>query len=133
MDDTARITALEVTMAERDRRYGERFDAQERANSLALDAAEKAVLKAEGAAEKRFEAVNEFRATLTDQAATFATRVEMISELRAMSARLERIESHDALTAGRGTGMSQLWGFIVGASGLVVGIVMVVAAVKGHP
>lgn len=38
------------------------------------DAADRAVLKAEAANERRFESVNEFRTQLADQAGTFATR-----------------------------------------------------------
>lgn len=83
---------------ERDCRYRERFEAQEKAVSVALAAVEtrmierleaarrehaaalaandKAIAKQEIAAEKRFEAVNEFRAQLSDQAATFMPRAE---------------------------------------------------------
>jgi hypothetical protein len=43
---------------ERDNKYGARFDATERATSTAMKSAETAVLKAETAAEKRFECVS---------------------------------------------------------------------------
>jgi hypothetical protein len=49
-----------------DKRYAERFNAQSEALNIALAAAEKAVLKAETAAERRFESVNEFRGSLND-------------------------------------------------------------------
>ena len=45
--------------------------------AFALQAAEKAVTKAELAAEKRFESVNEFRNQLKDQTGTFITRNEL--------------------------------------------------------
>jgi hypothetical protein len=55
-----------------------RLEEQVKANSekvqIALAASEKAIMKAETATEKRFEAVNEFRQTLSDQAANFVTR-----------------------------------------------------------
>ena len=121
----AEVEVIKATLSERDRRYGERFDAQERANSLALDAAEKAVLKAEGAAEKRFEAVNEFRATLADQAGSFATRAEMNAEFRAVNAALSRLETKDASNAGRGSGMTQLWGYLVGGAGIIIAVVTI--------
>lgn len=44
--------------------------------SSAREFAEKAVLKAEISADKRFESVNEFRSTLSDQAGTFMPRKE---------------------------------------------------------
>lgn len=55
----------------------QRFKAQEQAVAFALASAEKAVTKAELAAEKRFESVNEFRNQLKDQTGTFITRNEM--------------------------------------------------------
>lgn len=55
----------------------QRFKAQEQAVAFALQAAEKAVTKAELAAEKRFESVNEFRNQLKDQTGTFITRNEL--------------------------------------------------------
>ncbi len=70
-----------------DLRYQQRFDAQQKALSdssdagkemvnAALASADRAVTKAEVSAERRFESVNEFRATLADQAATFLPRSE---------------------------------------------------------
>lgn len=54
--------------------YRTLLDSQAAQVSLALDAADKAITKAESATEKRLEAVNEFRAQLGDQAKTFLTR-----------------------------------------------------------
>jgi hypothetical protein len=110
------IESLERVLTERDRRYTERFAAQEGANKLALEAAEKAVLKAENASEKRFEAVNEFRATLSDQAATFITRKEVEALMLAVNATLGRHESSAANISGRGSGMGQLLGWLVAAA-----------------
>jgi|ERR1051326_2162380 hypothetical protein len=61
--------------------------AQDEKVQLALTSAEKAITKAETATEKRFEAVNEFRQTLSDQAATFATK-EKVDDLSAQVSRL---------------------------------------------
>lgn len=49
---------------------------QERAVETALSAAKEAVSKAEVATEKRFDAVNEFRGQMADQAAMFLPREE---------------------------------------------------------
>ena len=53
-----------------------RFGDQSKAIDAALAAAEKAVTKAEIATEKRFDSVNEFRKTLSDQASGFLQRGE---------------------------------------------------------
>lgn len=97
----AALSAQARLLEEVDRRYEQRFEAQEQAVSLALarvdkefhehlaqvraethaalEAADKAIAKAEAATEKRFEGVNEFRAQLADQARTFISRTESLS------------------------------------------------------
>jgi small-conductance mechanosensitive channel len=66
--------------------------AAERAVATALLSAEKAVGKAEVAAEKRFESVNEFRAQLTDQAATFVRRDEVDIRIRSLTEKVSEVE-----------------------------------------
>lgn len=81
--------------------------------AIALTSAEKAVTKAEAATEKRFDSVNEFRKTLSDQASSFVTRVEYDT----LKERIDRSE-------GKSLGLSAGWGYLVG----IVGIVIAVAA-----
>ena len=120
-------------LAEMDLRYQQRFDAQNTALdaarlaakegvTTALTAAEKAVNKAEIAAEKRFESVNEFRAQLTDQAATFLQRNEyetahqsVVEKIADLSARLDRTE-------GAKTGLDSGWKILIAAATLALGI-----------
>lgn len=84
-----------MLIAASDRRYEQRFmdsnvavnaalAAQEKAVAAALIAANVAVAKAEVAAERRFESQNEFRAQLTDQAATFIRRTEVDALIKSM-------------------------------------------------
>ena len=56
--------------------YNQRFADLESKTTLALSESDKAKTKAESATEKRFEGVNEFRATLADQAARLIPREE---------------------------------------------------------
>lgn len=63
--------------------------AAERAVQAALVSAEKAVTKAEIASDKRFEATNEFRQQLSDQAATFISRSEADTRIIALGDRLD--------------------------------------------
>jgi hypothetical protein len=60
--------------------------------AVALAASEKAIGKAELASERRFEGVNEFRATLSDQAATFLPRAEYSVQHKSMADRLDAME-----------------------------------------
>jgi hypothetical protein len=59
-----------------DEKYEQRFIASKESVNTALMSAQQAVSKAETAAEKRFDAVNEFRATLADQQRTLMPRAE---------------------------------------------------------
>jgi hypothetical protein len=69
--------------------------------SLALAAAEKAIDKADIATEKRFEGVNEFRATLTDQARTFIGRPEYTTAQKSLNDKLDIAASRLSRLEGR--------------------------------
>jgi len=136
----AQQTAMSTALAAADRAVG-----------TAMTAAEKATAKAEIAADKRFDAVNEFRAQLADQAATFMPRGEADTRLRAMSDRvgadaersnvrhaeletrlvraMTELTSRVDMAAGRSTGVSASWGYLIGAVGLIGGIVALVLRV----
>jgi phosphopantetheinyl transferase (holo-ACP synthase) len=87
---------IERTLNERDRIYGERFTSQKDAVAAALASAKEAVTKAEMAAEKRFEGVNELRGMANDILAKTMTRVEAEAELKAFDAKLVAVvESWD--------------------------------------
>ena len=86
-------------MAELDLRYQQRFEAQEKAMAAALAAAERAVLKAEAASEKRFESVNEFRSVLIAQSATLATKSEVDGAIKGLIDKsTDRLEWQDSWT-----------------------------------
>jgi hypothetical protein len=87
----AKVAAQRELMDERDRRYEERFKAMDEKTGLALTSSEKAVTKAETATEKRFDAVNEFRGQLKDQASTLISRVEVDARFVAQNEKLESI------------------------------------------
>lgn len=130
---------LERISTERDRRYEQRFDAQERAIaaalaaqkeavSAALQAADRAVLKAEVAVEKRLEGQNEFRGQLADQARLFMPRTETqveFSNIRekidTLASRTSVLERSQAAGAGKGAGLQAGWIYLLGAVSLLGG------------
>lgn len=65
----------------------------DRAVQAALASAEKAITKADIATEKRFESVNEFRATLADQQNTFLSRPEYDANHKNLSDRVSALET----------------------------------------
>lgn len=113
-------------MDEREKRYEQRFRAQEEADR-----------KLEATTSARFSSVNEFRAALTDQTATFMPRSEAeqrakqteerqaLFEQRA-SETFGRITSRLDLTAGRSSGFDKGWGYLVGALGTILAIIAIV-------
>ncbi len=87
-----KINSVITVADERDRRYEDRFKATDEKTSLALAGSEKAVTKAEAATEKRFDAVNEFRGTLSDQAASLLPRAEANANFRAYDEKIEEMK-----------------------------------------
>ena len=92
------------------------LQAAEKAISAAMAAAEKAVTKAETAAEKRFDSVNEFRAAMKDQTVNFADKTQV-------DFRLGTIEKKIDNWTGQVTGISSMWGIIIGIVGLAFGLI----------
>lgn len=95
---------------ERDRRYEQRFDASQEALRTALMALE-----------GRLQGVNEFRATLSDQAATFATRDQLDALRDAIHVLTSRIERAEGSRAGLSTGWAVLIG-VVSVGAVIVGL-----------
>lgn len=104
---------LVALAAESDRRHEQRFIGQERALALAV-----------AGVNERLGGMNEFRAALSDQAATFVTRAElktMQTTIEALTSRLDRQE-------GSSKGMTAAWGILLGAVGLLGAIITIALA-----
>jgi len=103
--------AVQAALAAADKAVASALLAADKAVASMLLAQKEAVLKAEIATEKRFEGVNEFRATLADQATNLLPRseymvghnslIERLAQIEIKStgylARNEHIGAHDAL------------------------------------
>lgn len=136
-EDVSLKEYFERILAEKDAAYAQRFEAQEKAVEAALIAQKEAVQKAETAAEKRFDSVNEFRAQLSDQATTFMPRREAESSMRAMTEKYEQLaktnaDNIDALerrqdrNEGRSSGLGAGWGYLVGGIGIVGAVIGII-------
>ena len=153
------LNTRDALLAERDRRYEQRFVDQEKAILTALATSSKAIDKAETATELRFQGVNEFRQTLSDQAAQFITRTEVTAgtarnteRIQEIATRLEGALSRTEATAserrlesrindlekrvterdGRGTGLNAGWVYLIGLIATIGVIVTVYLALRGH-
>lgn len=88
---------------ERDRRVTQKFDDMQ-----------EAIGKAETASEKRFDAVNEFRSTLSDQAATLISRREVEAMLQTISTRVSDLGQQVDRNTGRDSGIGVGWSVLLG-------------------
>lgn len=104
-----------------------RFEAQEKAVTAALSAADRAVSKAEIASEKRFDSVNEFRSALADSARLLMPRAESEQSYKVLASKLEILEGRVNARDERGAGASQSWVVV----GLVISVLANVALIFG--
>lgn len=122
-----------------DRRYAQQFtssqeavlsalNAAQTAVNAALSAAEKAVTKAEIASEKRFDNVNEFRATLADQQRTLMPRTEVELIIQSLRDIASTNAKNIASLSGAKSGMKDGWGYIVGIVGILAALFSFITA-----
>lgn len=102
---------------------------QKEATEAAMRSSAMAINKAEAAAEKRFEGVNEFRNTLSDQQRTLMPRQEaevinkaMLDKLQALTERMDRDE-------GRGSGVHTGWLLALGVVSLISVLISIAVAI----
>jgi hypothetical protein len=133
----AQLCAIQKFIDERDRRYEERFKAMDEKTGLALTSSKEAVTKAEVATEKRFDAVNEFRGTLSDQAATLLPRAEATARFTSYDEKIEEIKrdivalrESRSQSQGRSSGFSAAWGIAVSILFLAIAVVGLILKIK---
>jgi len=127
----AYVAHNEAIRVESDRRYEQRFKAQEAAVQSALASSALATQKAEIANEKRFESVNEFRATLADQAGTFISRTEVEQLIRSLDDKVDLTTGRMDRLEGRAGGFNATWGYLVGAVVVLGGLLTIITAIVG--
>lgn len=134
MEDVTLKEYLIQLIANNDKRYEQRFNDTKIAVDAALIAADKAVTaalagqkeavtKAEVAAEKRFESVNEFRSTLANQQRSLMPRQEYEANHKALADRIDKIESKELVVEGKGGGIKEGWGWAVAVIMFIIALV----------
>lgn len=136
------VKRLDAMLREKDLRDQQRFDAQQKALTDALLAAEKAVTaaltaantavtKAEVANEKRLDGVNEFRRTVQDLTQFLVTKAEINPQMEAVREKIAELTDRFNRREGSGEGASKLWGYALGALGAVAILVVFVKDLLG--
>lgn len=133
MQTEARLGIIEAVLEERHRYYLTMFAAQSAAVRASIEAASTAVAKAEGATDKRFESVNEFRASLTDMTARLMPRSEADQQATALGSRIDALkeamgvlQNQLASLQAKGQGMQAGWTYLLGAiaaAGALFGVI----------
>jgi hypothetical protein len=141
------LVALREVVHLKDAKYETQFKSLEAAlqaqlialrenTALAFTASEKAISKAETASEKRFESVNEFRQTLTDQAATFMQRAQVETLMSNMNEKVNlltvRVERNEGIGAGVESSKAANTTQNNWAIGLVVGLAVSIVEIVLH-
>ena len=137
--DTARASAVALLLA-KEAAVNDQIESQHRESAVAINSVREtmsvsltnqatAVAKAEDANEKRFASVNEFRATLSDQATKFIARSEVEQRFTSMNEKIVDMSSRMDRNEGRGSGLNAGWGYLVAGLGLLLTVVSVGVAV----
>jgi hypothetical protein len=121
------IDSLRDLIYANDRRYEQRFLDSKTAVDAALSAAKEAVIKAEVAADKRFESVNEFRGTLADQQVRLIPRAEVLVLIQGMQEKVDNLKIEMARLQQERLGVIS-W---VGSAAGVIGFLFLVFSLIG--
>lgn len=134
----ARVERLDGAIAAVDRLTDAKFvtfrtliDSEAQKVQLALEASNQAISKKEAADEKRFEAVNEFRGQLRDQAATLLPRAEADVRLTSMSGRIDELTNRLNRMTGSDEGESATRSLQSRATAQTIAICVAVVAALG--
>ena len=117
--DTIYIHFLRI-IEDLDRRIQERFESGDRRTEIAMAASEKAISKAEAASDKRFDSVNEFRQTLTDQANHFMPRGEFAARLETIDKSLSALTLRVQASESRGQGLQSGWAILIAVATIAI-------------
>lgn len=87
------------------------------------NASEKAIAKAEASVEKRFDTYDKAVQALRDLVNNAMPRAEVITLVKASTDKIGDLTDRINRNEGKGAGMGQIWGYIVGAGGVIVAMV----------
>lgn len=119
---------LEAQIAALREAFTAQISTQKEALVAALAASDKAVLKAEVASEKRFDSVNEFRLTLSDQQRELATKSEVDLRFKALEDRINAVVEDQREMKGRAGATTDVKRDNRSDVGMIVGIIGVAIA-----
>jgi hypothetical protein len=114
---------------ERDRRYSEVNIEREKALKIKEEADKAALGLAREIQSYKDEKANQLREQITGERGSFATKEDLAAAQREISAQLAPITAFVSASTGSSKGLKEGWGFLVGAVGLVGGVIVAVIAI----
>jgi hypothetical protein len=105
------------------------IELQAEKSAASLAASDKAISKAEVATEKRFESVNEFRQTLSDQTKSFISKVEFEALRDTNGSRIADLASRLDKLEGKAVGLNAGWIYLLGGLSAAGTVASIIAAV----
>lgn len=95
-------------------------------------ASDKAIIKAEMAADKRSDASNEIRAAMVDQQKNFADKVQTEFRFSTLEQRMGEISTILSTTSGKSTGIGASVALLLQVISAIVSVVAVIIVLRGH-
>lgn len=123
----SQIQQVNVLINANDKNYNQRFDNVIEATKNALAASDRAVTKAESASEKRFDAVNEFRATLADQQRNLMPRGEVEILIKAINEKIDSLNITTISRQSKDTGTREGIGTVALVAGLISTLIVIIS------
>jgi len=102
-----------------------RFESLEKQLIASIDDQRRAITKAETAADRRFDGVNEFRASLSDQQRTLIPRLEFEAMRDAMVEKIATLERQLLSQTTRSSTWNQGWLLIVSIGSLILTLILI--------
>ncbi len=112
---------VDVRFNEADKRYEQRFAAQQEAMRSALAAANTASDKEETNAALWRSSANEWREAMNDRERQFLPRAEAAQIVKAIEERIADLKEYRDKSEGQGQGIGAVWAWVVAALGVLVG------------
>lgn len=137
MDEVSLKEYLEALLAEHDKRNRQRFNAQEKTVSAALEATKQAINKADEASkesitkseiavEKRSDAVYVTLSKLSDSLSAVMPRAEAEQRFAALSEKIDLLKSSNDMSTGEQVNVGKIYA-AVAAAGAVLAIIFLIA------
>jgi len=123
VDGIALKEHIACLLEEIDKRYAQRFDAQEKAVVAAIESAQLAVDKAEANTREWQRNANEWRLAMVDKDRLFATKAEFLPRIEKIETCLSELRTIRDIAIGKASQTAMLFTAVIALLGVALGLV----------